>query len=352
MKNIALVKNSNDKHDVSFVEQTLSDLKPNECLIKVNAVGICGSDLHMYEGAEGYEWITYPLVLGHEVTGTIIDVGSSKYKDLLSKRIVVDPYIGCGTCNYCKNGEKNRCDSGSYKLKKTPTDALQYGFRVAGGLAEFMIANIENCIIIDDSISDEVAAISEALAVSYTAILKIPNYSNKKILVVGPGPIGLGVLAILVGKGNGQVDVLGTSQDEDRLNLAKVIGAHQVYMTLDDILIESFSGYEVIIDSSGHPSVTENSLMLLKRGGQIVLVGINNAKFSLQMSQVVRGEITVSGSYGITRENYEELLELATQSEYPFGQLIAGKVSFTEAISGFELALRKVSGKVVITMNG
>lgn len=351
MKNIALVKNSSEKHDVSFVEQTISNLKPNECLLKVNAVGICGSDLHMYEGADGYEWITYPLVLGHEVTGTIIDVGSAIHKNLISKRIVIDPYIGCGTCEFCKNGETNRCDSGSFKLKKTPTDALQYGFREAGGLAEFMVADIDNCILIDDSISNEVAAISEALAVSYTAILKIADYETKKILVVGPGPIGLGALAILVGKGNSQVDVLGTSQDEDRLNLAMNIGAHQVYMTLDHILSETFSGYDVIIDSSGHPSIPENSLKLLKRGGQIVLVGINNANFSLQMSQVVRGEITVSGSYGITRKNYEELLQLAAQPEYPFGQLIAEKVPFTEVINGFELALKKVSGKVVVTMN-
>lgn len=350
MKNIALVKNSNDKHDVSFVEQTLSSLKPNECLIEVNAVGVCGSDLHMYEGADGYEWITYPLVLGHEVTGTVIEVGDATHKDLISKRIVIDPYIGCGTCDFCINGEVNRCDSGSFKLKKTPTDALQYGFREAGGLAKFMIANVENCIVIDDSISDEVAAISEALTVSYTAILKISDYINKKILVVGPGPIGLGALAILIGKGNNRVDVLGTSMDEDRLNLAKKIGANQVFITLDDIINESFSGYDVIIDSSGHPSVPEDSLKLVKRGGQIVLVGINSAKFSLQMSQVVRSEVTLSGSYGITRENYEHLLELASQPEYPFGQLIAKKVPFTEAIEGFELALRKVSGKVVISM--
>uniref|UniRef100_UPI00403F6973 alcohol dehydrogenase catalytic domain-containing protein n=1 Tax=Oceanobacillus sp. FSL K6-2867 TaxID=2954748 RepID=UPI00403F6973 len=91
MKNIAFVKKSDQKHDVSFVEQELPELKPDECVIKVNAVGICGSDLHMYEGAKGYEWVTYPLVLGHEVTGTIIEVGQDVSEDFLSKRIVIDP---------------------------------------------------------------------------------------------------------------------------------------------------------------------------------------------------------------------------------------------------------------------
>ncbi|WP_067724506.1 zinc-dependent alcohol dehydrogenase [Oceanobacillus damuensis] len=352
MENIAFVKNSKEKHDVSFVEEVLPELSENECLIEVHAVGICGSDLHMYEGHGGYEWITYPLVLGHEVTGKIIDVGNLKNKGCISKRIVIDPYTGCGKCSFCKNGETNRCDSGTFQLNKTPTDALQYGFRKAGGLAKFMIADINNCIIIDEAITDEVAAISEALAVSYTAILKVNDYTNKKILVVGPGPIGLGALAILVGGGNKQVDVLGTREDGDRLNLAKKIGAQRVYVDSKEIIEESFSGYDVVIDSSGHPSVPRESIKLLKRGGQMVLVGINHADFSLQMSQVVRGEITIDGSYGITRKNYEKLLELASEPEYPFDRLIAEKVNFKDVIKGLELASKKVSGKVVVRMKG
>lgn len=350
MKNIAFVKNSDKKHDVAFVEQIMPKLESNQCLLKVNAVGICGSDLHMYEGTKGYEWITYPLVLGHEITGTIVDVGTSEAKNLISKRVVVDPYISCGTCHFCKNGETNRCDKGKFKVVKTPTEALRYGFREAGGLAQYMIVKTDNCIVIDDNISDEVAAISEALAVSYTAIIKIQDHTNKKILVVGPGPIGLGTVAILVGKGNKRVDVLGTSVDEERLKLAQEIGAQHIFMDIDQILKESFSGYDVVIDCSGHPSVPENSVKLLKRGGQLVLVGINNAKFSVPMDQIVRGEITINGSYGITRKNYEKLLDLAAQPAYPFEKLLAKKVPFSDTKQGFELALNKVSGKVVVSM--
>lgn len=351
MNNIAFVKKSNQIRDVAFVEQSLPTLQPDECLIKVNAVGICGSDLHMYEGAKGYEWIDYPLVLGHEVTGTIVEVGTDKAKNFLSKRIVIDPYRSCGVCDFCKRGETNRCDNGSFKIVKTPIESLRYGFREPGGLAKYMVAKIDNCIIIGDAISDGVAAISEALAVSYTAVTKITDYQNKKILVVGPGPIGLGVLAILIGKGNQQVDMIGTSVDKERLELACKIGARQSFMNPEEIINQaSFSGYDAVIDCSAHPSVPAYAVKMLQRGGQLVLVGINKADFSIAMDQIVRGEITIHGSYGITRKNYEEVLELGTQSAYPFDKLVAKKVAFSDAVEGFELALNKISGKVVVSM--
>lgn len=346
----ALVKNSAAKQDVKIVEFEVPTLKDNECLVKVKAVGICGSDLHMYDGHSGYDWVTYPLVLGHEVTGEVMAVGNKNANKYINKRVVIDPYRSCGKCDFCLRGETNRCDFNEYKVVKTPTEALRYGFREAGGMAQVMVADVNNIIPIDDNVSDGVAAISEALAVSYTAVKKVEHYNNKKILIVGPGPIGLGVAAVLIGSGNGQVDMLGTMVDESRLELAKTIGIRATYMSETDILTENFDGYEAVIDCSGHPSVPQMAIRLLKRGGQLVLVGINSAAFSIPMDQIVRGEISIDGSYGITRKNYEEVLKLAANPNYPFEALVAEKVPFEQYSSGFEKALNKVSGKVVLTI--
>nr|WP_225230261.1 zinc-binding dehydrogenase [Ureibacillus galli] len=213
-----------------------------------------------------------------------------------------------------------------------------------------MVVDIKNIIPIDENVSDSVAAISEALAVSYTAVKKVEHFHSKRVLVVGPGPIGLGVGAVLIGSGNEQVDMLGTTVDENRLKLAKSIGIKMTYMSEEEILTKDFNGYDAIIDCSGHPSVPQMAMRLLKRGGQLVLVGINSASFSIPMDQIVRGEISINGSYGITRGNYEEVLKLAAIPTYPFDKLIAEKVPFSQCTKGFEKALNKVSGKVVITM--
>ena len=343
----ALVKNSAAQKDIKFETYEMPILEPHQSLLKVNAVGICGSDLHMYDGHGGYDWVTYPLVLGHEVTGKVVAVGKGEFP---AQRMVINPYKSCGKCEFCLAGESNRCDFDDYKYVKTPTEALRYGFREPGGMAEYMVVDNKNLIPIPDEVTDEVAAISEALAVSYTAVLKIENFAKKSILVVGPGPIGLGAAAILVGSGNSQVVMLGTAVDKDRLQLAKDIGVSAVYEHAEDIPHEQFKGFDAIIDCSGHPTIPNTALRLLKRGGELVLVGINPASFSVPMDQIVRGEISIKGSYGITQSNYEAVLSLAADTRYPFQKLVAETVPFKDCLDGFESALNKATGKVVIKM--
>ncbi|MFJ7827865.1 zinc-binding dehydrogenase [Psychrobacillus sp. NPDC096623] len=347
MHNKVLVKNSSAQKDIKFETFEIPTLKPHQSLLKVNAVGICGSDLHMYDGHGGYDWVTYPLVLGHEVTGKVVAVAEG---EIPSQRMVINPYKSCGVCEFCLAGDSNRCDFDDYKYIKTPTEALRYGFREPGGMAEYMIVDNKNLIPIQDEVTDEVAAISEALAVSYTAIVKVENFAQKSILVVGPGPIGLGAAAILVGFGNPQVVMLGTTDDKDRLQLAKDIGVSAVYENVEDIPHEQFKGFDAIIDCSGHPTIPNTALRLLKRGGELILVGINPANFSVPMDQIVRGEISIKGSYGITQSNYEAVLSLAADARFPFQKLIAQTVPFNNCLEGFESALNKASGKVVIKM--
>ena len=344
----ALVKCTSEKKDVQFKTYKVPELKHNECLLKVNAVGICGSDLHMYDGHGGYDWVNYPLVLGHEVTGVVMKLGDDVHPSFLNKRVVVNPYKSCGICDFCRNGDTNCCDFNDYKFVKTPSEALRYGFREDGGMAEYMVVDSRNIIVIENAVSDQVAAISEALAVSYTAVLKIPEFEKKTILVVGPGPIGLGVAAILVGSGNKEVHMLGVLEDQSRLQLAKNIGVQATFTSSNELVDDMFSGYDAIIDCSGHPTIPTEAIRLLKRGGQLVLVGINSVEFSVPMDQIVRGEIMIKGSYGITQENYKAILQMAANPNFPFQKLVACTIPFKDSIQGFESALNKVSGKVVI----
>lgn len=346
----AFVKYSTANRDCGIEEREFEQLLPNQVRLRISAVGICGSDLHMYDGHSGYDWITYPLVLGHEVVGVVEEVGSEQDQSLLHKRVVINPYKPCGTCEFCLSGDDNRCDASQFRFKKTPIEALRYGFREAGGLAESMVVDVQNVIPIDAMIDDRVAAISEALTVSYTAIKKVPDYAGKRLLIVGPGPIGLGAAAIAIGAGNKEVIMLGTEADLERLALSKRMGVQQAITNIEELAQDEFDGLDAVIDCSGHYAVPSQVLPYLKRGGQLILVGISTNEFSVPMDQIVRGEILIEGSYGITNDNYYELLELAADQNYPFSQIIHETVPFEQVENGFEKALNRSPGKIVIQM--
>ncbi|MEI3614401.1 zinc-dependent alcohol dehydrogenase [Pseudogracilibacillus sp. SO30301A] len=350
MKVNSFVKKTVDKYDAHFEQIEVPRVGNKEVLVQVSAVGLCGSDLHIYAGHPGYHWIDFPLVLGHEVTGRVVKVGTSCDDNLIGEKVVINPYIACGKCNHCQVGNINRCEFGGFSKEKKPSKALQYGFRKPGGLAEYIKVRQDNVIIIEESVPDTVAAISEGIAVSYTGLAKIDNFKHKRILVVGPGPIGLGVVAILAGYKNENVEVLGTQYDSDRLYLAKIIGAKQVYEDWQEIKENSNKSYDAIIDCSGHYSVPEESLKWVDRGADIVLLGISEDKFTLPMDQIVRGEINIKGSYGITVGNYKEVLKLAEDKSFPFKQIISEEIPFSDIKTGFNKALGKAPGKIVIKM--
>jgi threonine dehydrogenase-like Zn-dependent dehydrogenase len=350
----AVVKRSSLPRDIEIKSVQLRDPKPDEVVVKIQAVGICGSDLHMYEGHPGYEWITYPLVLGHEMTGAVVTVGSEVSDSFLEKRVVINPYIPCGKCSYCQNGEENRCDHGEFYQAKRPPQSLRYGFRQDGGMAEYITVPARNVIPISDEVSEEVAAVSEAIAVGLTAVEKVREIDNKSFVIFGPGPIGLSIASLLVGLKAGKVVVVGIQGDEDRLKLAREIGVHHTVITNQQIveqIVEIENGFDGVFDCSGHSSVPPLAIKILKKGGELVLVGISTNEFSLPMDQIVRGEIQIKGSYGITSNTYHRVIQYASKPQFPFGKLISHRFPLEQITSAFENAKNKAAGKTVVYFN-
>lgn len=235
----------------------------------MSTTGVCGSDLHMYAGHDGYEWVDYPLVLGHEIAGVVIDSRAEGARELLGQRVVVNPYKPCQNCEYCRAGEENRCDGGEFYTDKRPPASLRLGFREDGGMREYVSVPPANLVPIDQSVTDEVAAISEAIAVGLQAVKKMDRLEEKTVAVFGPGPIGLAICALLKYLGAKRVVVVGAVGDEERLERAKHFGVDSTLIQdgrLAERLIGMNSGYEAVIDCSGHPSVASTSLKILKKG--------------------------------------------------------------------------------------
>ncbi|MBY7144537.1 alcohol dehydrogenase catalytic domain-containing protein [Virgibacillus sp. NKC19-3] len=347
----AVMKYNEAPYELSIKELPKPSVQNGEVLVNVSSVGICGSDVHMYAGHAGYDWIPYPLTLGHEITGTVVE---TSHNTLQGQRVVINPYVPCGECEYCKRGEENRCDNNNFFVSKRAPLSLQYGFRQNGGMAEFIAVPEKNVVPISDDVSDNVAAVSEAIAVGLTAVDKAGTIAGKKVIIFGPGPIGLSVASLLVGLRAENIIMAGVPGDEKRLEKAEEIGVHHTLVTSDNLVNDLLgwnNGYDVVFDCSGHHSVPGNAAKVLKKGGQLVLVGISTNTFSLEMDQIVRGEIQVRGSYGITWDTFKRTLEYATDDAFPFERLVTGSYGIERAKEAFDAAMDKAAGKIVLKMN-
>lgn len=221
-------------------------------------------------------------------------------------------------------------------------------------MREYLSVPPENVVQVDNGVSDEVAAIAEAIAVGLEAVKKIDRLADKAIAVFGPGPIGLAICALLVGLGTHKVVVVGVPGDEARLRTATKLGVDAAVLAdahLRGQLMTLASGYDVVFDCAGHPSIPTDALKLLNRGGQLILVGISDRQFSMPMDQVVRGEMRVEGSYGITHATLEETLCLAADPAFRFVDLVAARYPALQAFEAFETALAGAPGRTLLVFN-
>lgn len=347
----ALVKKSAEKYDVAIIDVPVPEVQAGEVLVKVTAGSICGSDLHMYLGHKGYSWVDYPIVLGHEVTGSVEAVGNEVDKAILGKRVVVNPYIPCNRCENCINSRENICEAGTRTLTAPPR-SLQFGFRKNGGMAEYMVVPGDNVLPVGDGVPDSIAAILESIAVGVHAVNKAGEIKNQDIVIFGPGPIGLGITAVCKGLGANRIIVAGLSDDQGRLEIAEKLGA--IALTINDndfsniITLLQENPARVIFDCSGHPSVPENSIHVLKKGGELILVGISTGKFSLPMDYMVRGEICIKGTYGTNKESFLQAINYAGLPQFTFEHIITHKFKLEESVAAFEAARAKKGAKVLI----
>lgn len=349
----ALVKRT---WDVGFAVEEVATPEPVAGEVRLEVIGsaICGSDLHIYESAPGYEWLTLPMTPGHELVGRVEKVGANVDESWIGKRVVVNPYIPCGTCEQCTSGKSNLCDGGKMVLDKVPSEALQIGFRRAGGMATHVTAPAANLLLLSDSVSDNVASMLESFAVSVHATEHAPLFGDETVLVIGPGPIGLGVVAALHGQGVKNIIVAGLSADETRLGIAKKLGASRTFDASKESYRDVVSaetagrGVDIVFDCSGHPSGLNEAIGIVKRGGKIVLVGIYGRAAELPANAVVRGELAILGTYGTTPKAFELAVKLVSEGRVDLTPMITHVMQLNDVDIAFKYAHSKEGCKIVL----
>jgi L-iditol 2-dehydrogenase len=263
--------------------------KDDEVLLKVEVVGVCGSDVHYYEtGRIGSQIVEYPFVVGHECAATVEAVGSAVTRVKVGDGVVVEPAIACNNCDQCKQGRKNTCRN--LKFLGCPGQA-------GGCLCEYIVMPEDCCFPIDDKITFEQGVLCEPLAIGVYAVKQACISENTDIAILGSGPIGLSCLVSAVAENANACYV--TDKIEERVEAAKKNGATWVGNPnkkdiVKEILRLEPAGMNVVFECAGQQETIDQAVELLNPGGKLMLVGIPRLeRISFIIDKIRRKEITI-----------------------------------------------------------
>ncbi|MEY8752589.1 zinc-binding alcohol dehydrogenase family protein [Alkalicoccobacillus gibsonii] len=312
-------------------------IKVGEVLIQIKRVGICGTDLHAYLGNQPF--FEYPRVLGHELSGVIEAVGEDVEELQVGDKVAVIPYLHCGTCSACLAGKTNCCES--LKVLGVHTD---------GGMRE-KIAVPATHVIKTNHLSLDHAALIEPLAIGAHAVNRAELQAGENVLVVGAGPIGLGVMAFAKRKG-ANVTVLDIN--EERLTFCKKWAhADQTICsskpTESDLRETIGSLPTVVFDATGNVHSMTQAFDYVGFGGKLVYVGLVKQDLTFHDPDFHKKELTLFGSRNAAKKDFEDVAQLLESKQHDMNAYITHRCEFDELIDTFEEWLKPES-KVIKAM--
>jgi len=338
----ALVKTKSGVGNVELREMPKPKVKEEQVLIEVKAVGLCGTDIHIF-----YDEFANnpPVILGHEVSGVIVEIGKEVTSIELGERVTTESYFEtCGLCYYCRNGKENLC-----------LNRLSIGSRVNGGMAKYVAVPAKNIHRLPNNIDYTEGAMTEPLACVVHSTLDMTRISPGDIVTVsGPGPIGL--LTAQVAKQAGAVAiVIGVKRDIDRLRVAKELGVdHTVNIEEEDIieLVNSLSGgrgADVVFECAGVEASVEMCLRLVRRAGQYTQIGLLGQKVFFNIDQVIYKELVVRGGNASVPGAWLRALKLMETEKVKTKPLISHVLPISEWEKAFNIFKEKSGLKIVLT---
>ena len=315
---------------------------PTEVKIKVDSAGICGTDLHIYQ--DEFK-VRPPVVLGHEISGSIVEVGEAvpeKFK--IGLRVTTETYYQtCGTCMYCRQGHRNLC-----------LNRLSIGSGVNGGFTQYLVVPATNVHPLPDNVDFESGALTEPLACVVHGVLSSRSITAGDVAVIaGPGAIGLLTLQVVKTAG-ATVVMLGTDADKNRLKLAAELGADytiNVQQQSPEQLIQAITqeglGADVVYECSGAGAAAQQLLKLVKRKGRYVQIGLFGKPVAWDLDQVCYKELIVTGSNASVPWAWDKALKLMADGHVKTTPLITDRYPITEWERAFESFNAKQGGKTL-----
>lgn len=314
-----------------------------QVVIGVKAAGICGTDMHIYKD----EFKSRPpVVLGHEISGEIVEVGQGVETLKTDMRVTTETYFHtCGVCRYCRNGQVNLC-----------FERRSIGSAVNGGFTNYVVVPAKNIHELPEGLSFNAGSLTEPLACVVHGVLTTPTVAPGDLAVIaGPGAIGLLTLQVVKAAGAKTI-VLGTSADESRLELAKTLGADcgiDVQEQNPEDLVRELSyqglGADVVYECSGAGPAATQLLKLVRRKGRYVQIGLFGKSIAFDLDQLCYKELAMSGSNATIPSAWPKALQLLERGVVNTEALISDIYSVTDWQEAFDFFEAKQGIKLLLT---
>ena len=318
-----------------YVERAEPLMQKEQAVLKVKRIGICGTDLHAFEGTQPY--FEYPRVLGHELACEIVDIKpNNEFK--VGDQVTFIPYFNCGECIACRNGLTNCC-----------VNMKVFGVHIDGGMSEYISVPV-NKLMHGDNMSFDELALVEPLAIGAHGIRRAGLRSNEFVLIVGAGPIGLGTMEFARIAG---AHVIAIDMNERRLNFCKekLQVKHTINPATDDVMIrlkEITDGDmpTVVIDATGNLKAINAGIQYMANGARYVLVGLQKNEISISHPEFHKREATLMSSRNATKEDFDHVMNSIRRGSVDPATYITHRVEFDGVKDNFNSWLDPVNGVI------
>jgi L-idonate 5-dehydrogenase len=322
--------------DLRIEARDVPELEAHEVLVRFGAGGICGSDLHYFNhGGVGDFKLQEPMVLGHEVSGEVVSVGSEVSSVKVGDHVAVDPSKPCRACDYCLSGRSNLCRN----MRFFGSAALFP--HVQGGFSEFFKVVDFQCHVVPQNIAYNVVACAEPLAVTLHAISRAGSLMGAKVLITGAGPIG--VLTVAAAKLAGASEITVTDLFDEPLEIALQMGATKTLNSASHPdLLENFAAnkgtFDVSFEASGNAKALETCVQATRPGGSLVQIGMLPPGLTdAPINRILAKELTFLGTFRFHQE-FAWAVSALVSKRIDVTPILTAQFGFQDATEAFELA--------------
>lgn len=329
-------------NDLRFEEVAIPEMADHETLVKVKAVGICGSDVHGYLGKTGRR--TPPMIMGHEFSGVVEKTGKAVTNVRAGDRVVVFPYSTCGRCPYCGREAVNQCP-----------DKKFFGvFTVNGAMAQYLSVRSDLLFPLPGSTEFVHGALVEPLSVAARGVAKADIHPEDTVTIIGAGTIGL--MSLILARMKRPKSTVMVDIIDGRLHLARELGADLTFNSQQDDPVGFISqqlkgGTDIVIEAVGIEKTVQQSIQWAVRGGRVVIVGLSQRMMSLDMHEIVNKEVKIEGSFLYDRREYREILKQLPALTPSLNRIVSLTAPLSEGVEMFKRLAKMEDNllKVVLT---
>ena len=311
---------------ITFREIPVPTPRPDQVLVKIKKIGVCGGDIHVYHGTHPYT--SYPVTQGHEVSGQVVALGEYVKDIPLGQKVTIEPQVFCGRCYPCLHGKYNLCE----KLKVM-------GFQTTGTASEYFAVDASKVTPLPETMTYGEGAMIEPLAVTVHAVRRFPEVKGTRAVVLGCGPIGILLIQSL--KALGAKSVLATDISDVRLDLARQLGADYAVNTAKadyaEALLAAFGPdkADVIYDCAGNDTTMDQAIQYARKGSTIILVAVFGRRANVDLAKLNDSELDLNTSMMYRHEDYLDAIRLVNEGKIRLKPLQSRHFAFADYLQAY-----------------